>query len=156
MTKKMTILVLTNVSKYISDEKAKAQKEGQHFRFDCFPTSISYTIYKNFKEIDRAVQDFTDFRNKSVEALRNQYFGNDEKSEVFTTDDGVQDRRIKAEYIQEFKDNVEKLNQELIALSSEEVELDFRPIDIDDALNRLPDDVHMNDLDFSILEMFVE
>lgn len=156
MTKKMTILILTNISKYISDEKAKAQENGQSFKFDCFPTSISYAIYKNFKEIDRAVQDFTDFRNKAVEKLRNEYFGNDEKSEIFTNDDGNQDRRIKAEYIQEFKDDVEKLNKELVALSSEEVELEFRPIDIDNALSRLPDTVHMTDLDFSILEMFVE
>lgn len=120
------------------------------------PIKVQWNILSGIKEIQPAVTKFEEFKNDLINNLQNEYFGNDEKSEPFereqTNDKGevIYDddgnpvieslRKIKKEYIEEYKNKANQLNIEINKLLIEKTTYNFKEIDLDVIIDNLKDD----------------
>lgn len=162
-TKEITIYTIEalNITEYINKLKAEAKDNGGKTKFDSFSTKVGYALYKNFKTIADAVKDFNDFREKLTNELQTEYFANNEKSEDFEEEyeeNGEKKtrtlRKVKDKFVPEFTAKTKEMDKQLEEILRETVTLTVRTINVDEAIDNLPDGVEFTDLDFSILELF--
>ena len=128
------------------------------------PIKIQWYLLSGIKELQPIVNKFEDFKKELEINLQNDYFGNDEKSEEFerqqTNDNGdiIYDdngnpviesfRKIKDNYIKEYKDKINNLNIEINKLLIEKTTYHFKEINLDEVIDNLKIDtsINLNDL----------
>ena len=124
------------------------------------PIKVQWNILSGVKELQPVVTKFEDFRNGLIQNLQNEYFGSDEKSEVFEQErknengdiiygeDGnpimEELRKVKDEFVDEYQNRINELNNEIGKLLIDKTTYKFKEINIDDVVDRLSDDTKIN------------
>lgn len=130
------------------------------------PIKIQWTILSAIKLFNPAVQAFEEFRDKLINDLRAEYFG-DQKSEVAevpqTDENGNQvldedgnpilqeGRRVKPEFMDDYNKRIEELNNEINQLLIEKTEYTFKGFSLDEFVENLPEDTDLTLDDINIL-----
>ena len=129
------------------------------------PIKIQWAILFNVKELQPIVQKFEEFKDSVSQNLQNEYFGNDEKSvpfqrekvnengDIIFDDNGnpvMEDlRKIKDEYIDEYQNKINDINDEIRALLLEKTTYKLKGIDVDKLVDLLNDNssITLKDID---------
>lgn len=140
-------------------------KDFREERIKELPIKIQWAILFNVKELQPIVQKFEEFKDSVSQNLQNEYFGNDEKSvpfqrekvnengDIIFDDNGnpvMEDlRKIKDEYIDEYQNKINDINDEIRALLLEKTTYKLKGIDVDKLVDSLNDNssITLKDID---------
>lgn len=131
------------------------------------PIKIQWNLLSGVKELQPVVGKFEDFKKRLETDLQNEYFGNDEKSEDFEREQKNENgdiiygddekpvienlRKIKDDYVEEYKNKVNELNAEINKLLIETTTYNFKEINLDDVVDSLREDTKINLDDISMM-----
>lgn len=129
-------------------------------------------VLSNIKELQPTVAKFEEFRNDLIQSLRSEYFESDEKSEetqVPQTDENGNNiinekgeilmqlgRKVKDEFMNEYKEKVDKINSEIRQVIAEKTEYELKSIDIDKIVESLPENTNITLGDIEMLSFCAE
>lgn len=99
------------------------------------PTKLRWNLKKNLDKILPIAKQFQDFKDEVLKEIQEKYF-TDEKSELV----GKDSRKVKDEYIDEYKQDVEELNKKLNEILDEDNEIEIATVDLDAFVDSLPND----------------
>lgn len=119
------------------------------------PIKFRWKLKKNLAVFSSTVQTFEEFRKELVEELQSEYF-NDEKSHVEKLENEGEEqefRKINDEYMEEYKEQVNDLNEKLQELLGEKNEYEIDTVDMDEFVNGLPNDTSLEFADIEILSL---
>ena len=122
------------------------------------PIKFRWNLKKNLSIFSPTVKEFNEFKQELVDELQKEYF-NDEKSHEETTEiDGETQefRKINDEYMDEYKERVNELNEKLQELLSEKNEYEIFTVDMDEFVNGLSDDTALEFADIELLSFMGE
>lgn len=135
------------------------------------PTKTRWYLKKNIDKIIPIVKTYEEFRDSLVKELQEKYFTNDRSDEYLETkkdtdgnpiikEDGseetVQMRKIKDEYLDEYTSAVNELNEKLQEILNEQNDVDISTINMDAFVENLPDDTSIGYDFLSILSFMDE
>lgn len=141
-TKTITINNLTAVNETAWYKDASS-------RLAILPVKIRWQLKKNMNILNKMAAEFEEFKTSLEEELRAKYV-DDEYS--YDAENG--ERKVKEEYLEEYRAAVTDINQKLYDVLSEEEEITLNVIDMDALMEALPDDAPLNDSDFDMLSLF--
>ena len=150
MNKKLNTLEVVNIVSYVNNVMTEEQ-------INAIPTKVKWYLKKNMDKIRPTAKKFEDFRADEVAILQKEFF-TDEKSTEYTETqkdgNGVEHevpmRKVKDEYMDDYKEAVNKLNVKLQEILDEENEFNLSTIDFDAFVESLPDD---SPIDFDCLNI---
>lgn len=99
---------------------------------EALPLPIRWRFERNLEQLVPIAEQF---ENIKIDA-RNKFFGSDEKSEAIVDESGNSCRKIKDEYIEEYKKKMDAIAE----LGSEIVTVNIKTADIDALVDSLDDD----------------
>ena len=133
MTKEFLVLECININAWYNTIRSNKKLNG-------LSVPTLWALKKNMSKINDVVTNFNEFKESLESELKENYF-NDEKSETttITNDDGTtsQVQKVKDEYINEYQEEVNRLNGKLNDLAMTKETFDFSPIDMDKEIARL-------------------
>lgn len=157
MKKIFTNLEIINIVSYFN----KMDKEI----LDELPLKFRWNLKKNMDKIRPIAESYDNFRNEQIQNLQRDWF-NEEKSEEFIqtkldeNGNPMKDfegneitepmRRIKEEYMDEYRKTVGELNAKLADISNEMNEVEISTVDLDAFVDELPEE---SKIDFDALTM---
>lgn len=141
-TKTITINNLTAVNETAWYKDASS-------RLAILPVKIRWQLKKNMNTLNKLANEFEEFKISLEEELRNKYV-----SDEYSYDAENGERKVKEEYLEEYRAAVTDINQKLYEVLSEEEEITLNVIDMDALMEALPDDAPLNDSDFDMLSLF--
>ena len=157
MKKIFTNLEIINIVSYFN----KMDKEI----LDELPLKFRWNLKKNMDKIRPIAESYDNFRNEQIQNLQRDWF-NEEKSEEFMqakldeNGNPMMDpegneitepmRRIKEEYMDEYRKTVGELNAKLADISNEMNEVEISTVDLDAFVDELPEE---SKIDFDALTM---
>lgn len=157
MKKIFTNLEIINIVSYFN----KMDKEI----LDELPLKFRWNLKKNMDKIRPIAESYDNFRNEQIQNLQRDWF-NEEKSEEFIqtkldeNGNPMKDfegneitepmRRIKEEYMDEYRKTVGELNAKLADISNEINEVEISTVDLDAFVDELPEE---SKIDFDALTM---
>lgn len=157
MKKIFTNLEIINIVSYLN----KMDKEI----LDELPLKFRWNLKKNMDKIRPIAESYDNFRNEQIQNLQRDWF-NEEKSEEFIqtkldeNGNPMKDfegneitepmRRIKEEYMDEYRKTVGELNTKLADISNEMNEVEISTVDLDAFVDELPEE---SKIDFDALTM---
>jgi hypothetical protein len=141
-TKTITINNLTAVNETAWYKDASS-------RLAILPVKIRWQLKKNMNALNKLANEFEEFKISLEEELRNKYV-----SDEYSYDAENGERKVKEEYLEEYRAAVTDINQKLYEVLSEEEEITLNVIDMDALMEALPDDAPLNDSDFDMLSLF--
>ena len=141
-TKTITINNLTAVNETAWYKDASS-------RLAILPVKIRWQLKKNMNALNKLANEFEEFKISLEEELRNKYV-----SDEYSYDAENGERKVKEEYLEEYRAAVTDINQKLYEVLSEEEEITLNIIDMDALMEALPDDAPLNDSDFDMLSLF--
>lgn len=116
-----------------------------------------WNLKKNMKELDSLASQFYEFKQNIEEEIRAKYT-TEEKSVETEIDEGngnkVPGRKVKDEFIEDYKKDIEDMNQKINELLYEEEEIDLYVIDMDAEVERMSDDAELSDAAMDMLSLF--
>lgn len=118
-------------------------------RLEILPVKIRWQLKKNMNALNKLTNEFEEFKISLEEELRNKYV-----SDEYSYDAENGERKVKEEYLEEYRAAVTDINQKLYEVLSEEEEITLNVIDMDALMEALPDDAPLNDSDFDMLSLF--
>lgn len=118
-------------------------------RLEILPVKIRWQLKKNMNTLNKLANEFEEFKISLEEELRNKYV-----SDEYSYDAENGERKVKEEYLEEYRAAVADINQKLYEVLSEEEEITLNVIDMDALMETLPDDAPLNDSDFDMLSLF--
>lgn len=132
-------------------------QDGTQEKLKKLPLKMQWVIRKNMRILEPLSKEFTDFRDELVQKRNDEWFVEDNgKCEKVTKDD-QELLKIKEEYMDEFKEYEDSLNQQLNEIAIEENDVDLIPIILDDfveAADAANSGIDIDDLD--MLSVFEE
>ena len=157
-TKTFTTLEVINIVSYINNTMTSEQKEEM-------PTKMKWYIKKNLDKMIPIAKRFEDFRDDEIEILQKEYF-TEEKSEEYVetrrdeNGEPIKDaegneqttnmRRVKEEFMDDYKKDVDELNAKLQEILIEKNEMEIACIDFDNFVDGLSED---SKIDFDALNI---
>ncbi len=129
------------------------------------PVKVQWNILSGIKKLRPVVADFEEFRNKLIQDIQTEYFG-EEKSEEFDREqldengepvldaDGnhvmEKARKVKDEFIDEYQNRINEVNKEINDLLMEKTTYSLNGIDLDAVVDGLADDasINLDDINF--------
>lgn len=118
------------------------------------PIKFRWALKKNLGVFSPTVRNFDEFKQELVKELQDEYF-NEEKSheEVLEKENGEKEefRKVNDEYMEEYKERVNELNEKLQELLSEKNEYEISIVDMDEFVAGLPDNTALT---FADIELF--
>lgn len=161
MTKNITItnfeaLNITSWNAQLSEEKRNA-----------LPMKVRFYLKKFLGKILPDVKQFEEFRDSELKVLQDEYFGEeksyekeqpkkDEQGNEITDDDGVIEtetvRVVKDEYIAEYQDKINTLNEKLMEILNEKNTYEVSIFDVADFVEKLPEDTPIEFDDINIID----
>ena len=116
-----------------------------------------WNLKKNMKELDSLASQFYEFKQNIEEEIRAKYT-TEEKSVETEIDEGngnkVPGRKVKDEFIEDYKKDIEDMNQKINELLYEEEEIDLYVIDMDAEVERMSDDAELSNAAMDMLSLF--
>ena len=162
ITKTFTTYEIVNICAYINNVDEEQLK--------MLPTKLRWYLKKNMDKIIPTVKTYEEFRDGLVKELQEKYFTEEKSSEYYETkkdDDGnpvlkedgseetVQMRKIKDEYLDEYTEAVNELNEKLQEILSEQNDVQITAVNIDDFVESLPNNTSL-DYDFLSILCFMD
>lgn len=122
--------------------------EATRTKFDGFPINVQWALKKNITKINTIAQEFLSFKEEKVEQLQKEYLTSDETSNEIEQDGQIV-RAVKPEYIEEFKEKANKLDEELRKLLEETHDIELGVINLNNVVEDLDGNISvtMDDLD---------
>ena len=135
-------------------------------KMDCLPLKFKWNLTKNMKKLAPISQEYEEFRNGELQKLQNSWFdeehsdeimqpkiGADGKPEVDETGAEVTEaaRKIKDEYMDEYREAVDELNNKLNEIVMEQNKVELSCVDFDEFVESLPDDTKLSIEDLTML-----
>lgn len=133
---------------------------------DALPLKFRWNLKKNMDKLRPIAERYDNFRNEFVQDLQKEWF-TDEKAEEFEQPkvdgqgnpvldaDGKEEmetmKKIKDEYISDYRKAVEELNVKLSEIALEENEVDLCTVDFDAFVDSLPEDSMIDFDDITML-----
>ena len=150
MTKDFLVLECINISAWYNNVRNDKKLNG-------LTVPTLWALKKNMSKINDVVTNFNEFKESLESELKENYF-NDEKSETttITNDDGTtsQIQKVKDEYINEYQEEVNRLNGKLNDLAMTKETFDFSPIDMDKEIERIGESCSLDMDDLDMLSAF--
>ena len=130
-------------------------------RLDLFNIKLKWAIKKAYTQFLPVSQNFEELRDQEYKNINEKYF-NDEKSVVTTIEEkdsdgnpiSKQGRKVKDEYMDEYKIAFDELNTKLIEILKAESEYTLDAVDIDSYIGSLPDDTQLSYEDIDMISIF--
>lgn len=138
-------------------------------KLTALPTKMRWYIRKNLNRFIPISKEFDDFRVDLAKELQTEYFGEEKSVEevrdklgdngepLKDVDGNIETetiRRVKPEYIDEYKAKLEEVNKKLEEIASEKQEIEIDEIDLDGFVETMPDDCPITYEDLDILSAF--
>jgi len=135
-------------------------------KMDCLPLKFKWNLTKNMKKLAPISQEYEEFRNGELQKLQNSWFdeehsdeimqpkiGADGKPEVDETGAEITEaaRKIKDEYMDEYREAVDELNNKLNEIVMEQNKVELNCVDFDEFVESLPDDTKLSIEDLTML-----
>lgn len=150
MTKEFLVLECININAWYNTIRNNKKLNG-------LSVPTLWALKKNMSKINDVVTNFNEFKESLESELKENYF-NDEKSEttIITNDDGTtsQVQKVKNEYINEYQEEVRRLNGKLNDLAMTKETFDFSPIDMDKEIERIGESCSLDMDDLDMLSAF--
>lgn len=150
MTKEFLVLECININAWYNTIRSNKKLNG-------LSVPTLWALKKNMSKINDVVTNFNEFKESLESELKENYF-NDEKSETttITNDDGTtsQVQKVKDEYINEYQEEVNRLNGKLNDLAMTKETFDFSPIDMDKEIERIGESCNLDMDDLDMLSAF--
>lgn len=150
MTKEFLVLECININAWYNTIRNNKKLNG-------LSVPTLWALKKNMSKINDVVTNFNEFKESLESELKENYF-NDEKSETttITNDDGTtsQVQKVKDEYINEYQEEVNRLNGKLNDLAMTKETFDFSPIDMDKEIERIGESCNLDMDDLDMLSAF--
>ena len=150
MTKEFLVLECININAWYNTIRSNKKLNG-------LSVPTLWALKKNMSKINDVVTNFNEFKESLESELKESYF-NDEKSETttITNDDGTtsQIQKVKDEYINEYQEEVNRLNGKLNDLAMTKETFDFSPIDMDKEIERIGESCSLDMDDLDMLSAF--
>ena len=150
MTKEFLVLECININAWYNTIRSNKKLNG-------LSVPTLWALKKNMSKINDVVTNFNEFKESLESELKENYF-NDEKSETttITNDDGTtsQIQKVKDEYINEYQEEVNRLNGKLNDLAMTKETFDFSPIDMDKEIERIGESCSLDMDDLDMLSAF--
>lgn len=133
------------------------------------PMKVQWKLLSNYKQVEPFVLRFDEFRNDTINSLHNEYFGEEKSEEIsiiardesgkeILDDNGepiMEDtRKVKDEFLEEYKNKVDEINNTITGLLLEENEYDISELNIDNIIDQLPNDTEFELSDIEIMSLF--
>jgi len=135
-------------------------------KVDELPLKFRWNLKKNMDKLRPIAESYETFRNERIQELQTEWF-NEEKSEEFMQpqidengnpmkdEDGNEItepmRKIKDEYMDDYRKVVNELNDKLNEIAYENNEVEISTVDFDAFIDSLPDDSNINFDDVTML-----
>lgn len=150
MTKEFLVLECININAWYNTIRNNKKLNG-------LSVPTLWALKKNMSKINDVVTNFNEFKESLESELKENYF-NEEKSETttITNDDGTtsQVQKVKDEYINEYQEEVNRLNGKLNDLAMTKETFDFSPIDMDKEIERIGESCNLDMDDLDMLSAF--
>ena len=150
MTKEFLVLECININAWYNTIRSNKKLNG-------LSVPTLWALKKNMSKINDVVTNFNEFKESLESELKENYF-NDEKSETttITNDDGTtsQVQKVKDEYINEYQEEVNRLNGKLNDLAMTKETFDFSPSDMDKEIERIGESCSLDMDDLDMLSAF--
>ena len=150
MTKEFLVLECININAWYNTIRSNKKLNG-------LSVPTLWALKKNMSKINDVVTNFNEFKESLESELKENYF-NDEKSETttITNDDGTtsQVQKVKDEYINEYQEEVNRLNGKLNDLAMTKETFDFSPIDMNKEIERIGESCSLDMDDLDMLSAF--
>lgn len=158
--KQFSCLECLNIYAFLNQFTANSEK------MDCLPLKFKWNLSKNMKKLAPISQEYEEFRNGELQKLQNSWFdeehsdeimqpkiGADGKPEVDETGAEVTEaaRKIKDEYMDEYREAVDELNNKLNEIVMEQNKVELNCVDFDEFVESLPDDTKLSIEDLTML-----
>jgi len=114
------------------------------------PIKFRWALKKNIAALTPTVKNFEEFRQELIDELQKEYF-NEEKSHIEKDEDDNEIRKVNDEFMEEYNNKVNELNEKLQELLAEKNEYEISTVDMDEFVNGLPDNTA---LEFNDIEIF--
>lgn len=145
----ITIGRAVKINQWYIKNKSDASKSLNHL-----PVKVLWNIKKNCKILQTLTENYTEMRNEFKESLKKKYFEDETKADR-KTENGQEILQIKPQYIAQYQLEVSEMNQKINELTSQEEQVTFTAIDMDQIISNLDDNDNSLDLeDLEILSLF--
>ena len=149
------VTIVSYLNENLTDDKTKV-----------LPTKFRWNLKKNLDKLVPIAQRFDAFREGLIKELRENFFSEEKSEEYAETvkdDDGnaildedgneqtTMMRRVKSEYMDDYKKTVADLNDKLSEILAETNSIEISTVDFDDFVNNLSDNSLITFDDLSIL-----
>lgn len=131
MTKTFTTLEILNICAWYKQLRDKDTKP-----LNILPLKVQWTLKKNISALTPISDNFIEFQTSAEEGLKSKYIG-DDKSFDDTDENGNQVRKVKDEFLPEFQNEVNELNQKIQEILDETNEIELTPINVDAFIDNL-------------------
>lgn len=146
------INIVAFVNKVMTDEQKNA-----------LPTKFKWYLKKNMDKLAPIAAKFEEFRDGEVQTLQSKYFTEEKSEEIMETqkdengeEHEVPMRKVKAEFMDDYTDDVSVLNSKLQEILMEQNEIEISSVDLDAFVESLSDDSPINFDCLSILSFMDE
>lgn len=158
--KVFSTLEVLNIVAFINQFTADADKTNS------LPLKFKWNLSKNLKKLAPIAQEYEEFRNNELSKLQKAWFDEEHSDEIMQPkvdangnpvldESGAEEtekvRKIKDEFIDEYRRVVEELNSKLNEIVSEQNEVDISCVDFDEFVENLPDDTNLTIEDLTML-----
>ena len=152
----MNIATAQNILRWFMDFKEEKIKG--------LPIKTQWDILSNVKLMHPDVLSFEECRDELIQDIRAKFYNEEASDEVQEVDengepkfdengDPIMTRKVKPEYMDEYKDKVADINDSINQVLSEERDYKFKKIDIDAILDKLPEDTDLELVDIEMISL---
>lgn len=137
-------------------------------RIKTLPIKTQWDLLSNIKLLEPSVEKFEEFREGLLKDLQDEFFGEeksvknkipqrDANGNKILDEDGnpiLEDgRTVKPEFMGEYREKIEEINKSIVEVLSEESEYDFKELDVDQIIERLPNDTKVELSDIEMISL---
>ena len=157
----LKLIEVMNICAWYNNVFTKEDENGKS-KLKSLTLRMQWNLQQNIKQLSADAEAFEKFRNDTIGDVQKDYAGDDKSEMVDVTDvdakgnpitdkDGNmqthQERRIKSEFIDEYNEKINPINDELIKMLSEEKSYSLTAIDLDAIIDEDNGMIELSDLD---------
>ena len=137
-------------------------------RIKTMPIKVQWNLLSNIKLLEPSVQKFEEFREGLLKGLQDEYFGEEKSDEdmipqrdadgnTVLDEDGnpvlEEGRTVKPEFMDEYREKIEEINKSIREVLAEETEYDFKEINVEEIIDKLPEDTKVELSDIEMMSL---
>ena len=135
-------------------------------KMDCLSLKFKWNLSKNMKKLAPISREYEEFRDKELQKLQGEWFDEEHSDEIMQPKIGADGkpevdengaevteaaRKIKDEYMDEYREAVDELNNKLNEIVMEQNKVELNCVDFDEFVESLPDDTKLSIEDLTML-----